>query len=123
MSVGMVVTAVLLVDLRVLGLLSRLERDAFLGLMREIAAGAFTVAVLTGLALFSIRAQEYATNVAFQAKLALLALAGLNLLAFRLLDRNRAAHDGHAPGTRALAALSLVLWPSILVAGRFIGFV
>jgi hypothetical protein len=119
----MVVTAVLLVDLRVLGLLARMEREAFLGLMREIAAGAFTVAVLTGLALFSIRAQEYATNVAFQAKMALLALAGLNLLAFRLLDRHRDPHDGYASTTRALAALSLVVWPSILVAGRFIGFV
>ena len=121
LSVGATVTVVILMDLRILGLAgATLARKPLLHLMREAAALAFPVAALTGLALFSIRAQEYATNPAFQIKMALLVLAGFNLLAFRWLERHKGPPS---PGTRALAAVSIVLWPSILVCGRFIGFI
>ena len=122
LAIGALVGAVILMDLRIIGLAGAVEREPFLHLMRETIAVAFPVAVLTGLTLFSIRAQEYATNSAFQAKMALLVLAGLNLWAFR-----RAAQpqdDAPYPvGTRALACVSMLLWVSILVAGRFIGFI
>ena len=112
----MLVTAAMLMDLRLLGLFSRLERAPFVGLLRGVALAAFAGAALTGLALFSIRATESAFNPAFLVKMGLIGLAGANALAHRLLA-------GCRPGVaRATAVLSLLLWPSILVAGRFIGF-
>jgi len=122
LSIGMVVGAVALMDLRILGLARGVEREPFLRLMRVTVAVAFAVAVLTGLALFSVRAREYALNPAFQAKLVLLALAGLNFLAFRRVAAPAAAGAAYPPAAKALAALSMALWLSVLVAGRFIGF-
>lgn len=122
LSIGMLVGAVVLMDLRILGLARGVEREPFLHLMRVTAALAFPVAVLTGLALFSVRAGEYAANPAFQAKLALLVLAGLNFGAFRRIAAPAAAGAPYPPAARALAALSIVLWLAVLVAGRFIGF-
>lgn len=122
LSIGMLVGAVVLMDLRILGLARRVEREPFLQLMRVTAALAFPVAALSGLTLFSVRAREYAANPAFQAKLALLVLAGLNLWAYRRLAAPAAAGGPFPPAARALAALSIALWLAVLVAGRFIGF-
>lgn len=122
MAIGALVTTVTLMDLRILGFLGRMPRAAFLELMRGAVAAAFAVAALTGLALFSIRAQEYATNPAFQIKMVLLGLAGLNLLAFRRFAPPAGA-AGYPATAKALAALSIALWVSVLVAGRFVGFI
>jgi hypothetical protein len=122
LSVGATVTCVLLMDLRILGVGRGVGRRPLLDLLREAIAFAFPVAVLSGLALFSIRAQEYATNQAFLIKMALLALAGVNLLAFRLLPQP-AGDTVYPIAARLLAAFSMLLWVAILVAGRFIGFI
>lgn len=103
-------------DLRLLGLFARLERAPFVDLLRRLAIIAFAGAVATGIALFSIRATEYAFNPAFLVKMGLIGLAGANVLAHRLVAGR------HPPAARASALLSLLLWPAILLAGRFIGF-
>lgn len=122
LSIGMLVGAVVLMDLRILGLARGVEREPFLHLMRVTAALAFPVAALTGLTLFSVRARDYAANPAFQAKLVLLVLAGLNFWAFRRIAGRAAAGAPYPPAAKALAALSIALWLAVLVAGRFIGF-
>jgi hypothetical protein len=51
----------------------------------------------------------------FWIKLGLIGVAGLNFLAFSLL---------RAEGMRrVLAGVSIMLWPTVLLAGRFLGFV
>lgn len=121
LALGALATTVALMDLRVLGRMARFEGRGFVAALRPLALAAFAVAVATGLALFSIRASEYAFNPAFLSKLALIALAGLNLALFD------AARGGASPGfsdrEKLSAGLSLVLWPAIVIAGRFIGFV
>jgi hypothetical protein len=123
LAIGATVTCVLLMDLRMLGRAALVERAPLMALMREGIAIAFPVAVLTGLALFSIRAQQYATNPAFLAKMAMLVLAGLNLLAFRLAVTAPGEGEDYPAVARMLAALSIALWVAILVAGRMIGFI
>lgn len=123
MAIGAVVTSAIVMDLRILGLPVFIEREPLLKLMREVVATAFPVAALTGLALFSVRAQEYATNPAFLAKMALLALAGVNLLAYRKLTAEIIAGAPVPAAARTLAALSILIWTAVLVAGRFIGFI
>jgi hypothetical protein len=104
-------------DLRLIGLLAYQPRQPFVALMRRLAWIAFAGAAGTGAALFSIRATEYAFNPAFQAKLALIAVAGLNLAVLA-----RAGHQ-NPRAARLQAALSIILWVGVLIAGRFIGFV
>jgi len=122
LSIGALLTSVILMDLRILGFLSAQDRRPFLKLMRRAALTAFCGAVATGVPMFAIRASEYFFNPAFRLKMLLIVLAGFNLAALRIFA---SAPDG-APtgkgGARLFAGLSLVLWLGVLVCGRFIGF-
>lgn len=90
------------------------------------AAGIGTVlAVTTGLWLFSVKPVEYAENPAFLVKAILLVLAICNVaLQHRGKHFNAALRSGQPSArVRALAALSAILWLSVLIAGRWIGFI
>jgi hypothetical protein len=115
LAVGALVTSVVLMDLRVLGAIRSLPEAPFVGLLRRVALVAFAVALLSGASLFSVRASEYAAMPLFLLKLGLIALAGLNFVLFQL-----AAAKG---ARRGLAVVSIGLWVSVLLAGRFLGFV
>jgi hypothetical protein len=76
--------------------------------------------------MFSSRAVQYAGNLAFQLKLGLLLLAGLNMAVFHLVTfRSIGRWDRQAtpPAAARLAGgLSLLLWLAIIACGRTIGF-
>lgn len=120
MSIGALLTSVWLMDLRVLGAFRSLPQAAFIALLRRTALGAFGGALVTGSLLFSVRAREYAGMPIFLAKMTLILLAGVNFLAFMRLVRGGEEPAGGI--VIILAVLSLVLWTSVLFAGRFIGF-
>ena len=118
-AIGTLFAGVLLMDLRILGRFQAIPAEPFVALLRRVALTAFAFAVATGLMMFSIRATEYAPMSVFLAKMALIALAGLNFLLFiRIETRNPASS-----ALRTLAMLSILLWTAVLVCGRFIGFV
>lgn len=120
MSIGALLTSVWLMDLRVIGAFRSLPQAAFVALLRRTALCAFGGALVTGALLFSVRAREYAAMPVFLAKMTLILLAGINFIAFMRFAKGV---DEPAGGTVIiLAVLSLVLWTSVLFAGRFIGF-
>lgn len=120
MSIGALLTSVWLMDLRVLGAFRSLPYAAFIALLRRTAFAAFAVALVTGSLLFSVRASEYAAMPIFLTKMTLILLAGANFLVFM---RRAKGGDEPAGGTvTILAVLSMVLWTSVLFAGRLIGF-
>ncbi|TJV51031.1 MAG: hypothetical protein E5Y18_07335, partial [Mesorhizobium sp.] len=113
-------TSVWLMDLRILGAFRSLPQASFIALLRRTALAAFAGALVTGSLLFSVRAREYAAMPIFLTKMTLILLAGANFLVFM---RHAKGGDEPASGTvTILALLSLVLWTSVLFAGRFIGF-
>jgi hypothetical protein len=121
-----VVGAILTVDLRLLGLAAR-RYDAS-RVVKELvpwSQGAFVVAVLTGLGLFVTRADGYMGNPAFQTKLVLLALAGVNIAVFHLKTFHSVGEwERAAPPpfkARVTGAASLFTWMGVLLAGRWIG--
>ncbi|RUW58490.1 DUF6644 family protein [Mesorhizobium sp. M7A.F.Ca.US.008.03.1.1] len=120
MSIGALLTSVMLMDLRICGAFRSLPQAAFVALLRHIALVAFAGALVTGSLLFSVKASTYAAMPVFLAKMALILLAGMNFLAFTRL-RRATGGDAPARGT-TLAVLSMLLWTSVLFAGRFIGF-
>ena len=125
LGIGLLLGAILPLDLLLLR--STRGRDlAVLGpfLVRSAATGA-TLAVITRLWLFSVKPVEYADNPAFLCKVALLALAICNIALQHRGERFDNALRGGPPSVqvRVLAAASSILWLSILVAGRWIGFV
>jgi len=122
MSVGALLTSVLLLDLRIVGAFGSVPRAPFVALLRRVALVAFLGALVTGLLLFSVRAREYAAMPVFLIKMTLVLLAGANFLAFLRISRTASDEAPAGVSVTALAVLSLVLWISVLFAGRFIGF-
>jgi hypothetical protein len=119
-AIGTLFGSVLLMDLSVLGAIRSVPHRILVALLRRAALAAFVVAVLTGLALFSVQATDYVRNPVFLTKLGLILLAGLNFFAFLALDRRP---QENAAALRMSAVASILLWSGVLLAGRFIGFV
>jgi hypothetical protein len=87
--------------------------------------GAFVLAAITGSLLFVSHATAYVANSAFQLKMLLMLLAGLNMAYFEFVTfKNVAAWDLASPPAAARLAglVSLALWCVIIMSGRWIGF-
>jgi hypothetical protein len=82
--------------------------------LRNVAICAFVGAALTGFLLFAVQPREYVDNAAFQTKLLLIGVAGINAVNFAFV-RSDAAR-------RICALLSIVFWLGVVTAGRFIAF-
>lgn len=120
LGIALLLGAILPLDLRLLGFFRRFPLDLLRPFLVRFAAAGLTLAVAMGLWLFSVKPAEYVANEAFRWKVMLLATAMVNV-AFQHWGRNTSAFElTHA--TRIRAALSLALWVSALVAGRWIGF-
>jgi hypothetical protein len=120
LAIGALVTSAALMDLRVLGLGRMVPVVTALTYLRPIAIGSLLLALITGVLLLSVRPLEYIVIPVFQVKLILIAIATINALAFEILDRRQA---GQGAALKTLALASLILWPTVLLCGRFIGFV
>jgi hypothetical protein len=127
LAIVLVVGTIAIVDLRLIGVAS-LDRAAG-RLLREILPltwGAFVVAAITGSLMFSSNARTYAHNFFFQGKVALLALAGLNMGLFHSVGANDIQRWGTTRQTplaaKAAGAASLTIWAAVVAFGRWIGF-
>ena len=104
-------------DLPVAGMARHLLRWARASLLLVVPSGAL---------MFSAHAVEFATNPAFQLKLALIAAAGLNAAIFHRVPFRSVGDwdfDVHAPAAaRAAAVLSLVLWTLVIACGRLLAY-
>jgi hypothetical protein len=124
LAIGVLVGAIVTLDLRLLGLF-RAAPVAILGPpLVKVAAAGLALAVVTGFLLFSVRPVSYASNPAFLSKLALVALGVLNAAMLHLGGPWRRAFHGPAipAAVKVAAALSLIFWAGAVVAGRWIGF-
>ena len=125
LGVGLLVGAIIPLDLRLLGLFPRVPLAVLAPFLSRAAAAGAAVAIVTGLWLFSMKPAEYLGNSAFLWKAGLLALALANV-ALQHANRGfaQALSGGEVrPSVRLSALGSILLWPSVLVAGRWIGFV
>jgi hypothetical protein len=114
-------------DLRVLGLNRELSVSQLWHHVKPWVWTGFLMAVASGVLLFIGGAQDFATNPAVQVKLLLLLVAGVNAAVFETRLRATVAtwdRDIEAPrAARVAAGLSLVLWLSIMIAGRLIAYI
>jgi hypothetical protein len=124
LAIGVLLGSILLLDARLLGAFGRYPIEALGPPLATTAVIGAAAAIVTGFAIFTVRPDAYLGNPAFTVKLALLALALANALALRLTAAWRNALDfGEVtPPVRVAAALSLILWPATLLAGRWIAF-
>lgn len=125
LSIGLVVGAILPLDLRLVGLIRAAPIAAVGPLLSRTAATGVVAALATGLCLFSVRPQEYAGNPAFLVKVALVALGIVNALVLHARGAWQAAMatDSAPPALRMQALLSMVIWVGAVLAGRWIAFI
>jgi hypothetical protein len=124
-GIAILVGAAAMFDLRLLGAAKQVPvASAARQLLPWTWAGLGVVAV-TGLLMFSANASGLAENPALQLKLALIALAGLNALAFQLGPyRSIAKWTGRIPARAKVSAVaSLLVWAAIIACGRLIAYV
>jgi hypothetical protein len=120
------VGAVVMFDLRVLGLSRSISVRALARHLLTWSVTALLVVVPTGLMMFSSHASDFIGNRAFQLKMALLLAAGINAAIFLTGPFQTVARwDTNAPaplGAKASAAASLVIWISIIACGRLLAY-
>jgi len=126
-GLAIVVGTVVIIDLRLLGLatthraFSRLGADTL-----PWTLCGFAVAAVTGALMFTTNATVYFHNTWFRAKVLMLGLAALNAIVFEMTARRTLGdwdlRRSTPPMARTVAAISLVIWVGVIVAGRMIGF-
>jgi hypothetical protein len=113
-------------DLRLLGLSPTLPVSRMARHLLPWARASLLLVVPTGTLMFVAHAGEFASNPAFQLKLALIAAAFLNAGVFhRFPFRSVNGWDvtAAAPAAaRAAAVLSLLLWTGVLACGRLLAY-
>ena len=126
-AICLVVGSILVVDLRLLGLASihRSLSRVTSGIL-PLTWSAFAVAVTSGILLFISNATKYLGNGYFVAKIFLICAAGLNMAIFHGIsakDLPRWENETLLPLPARLAGgLSILLWVSVVICGRWIGF-
>ena len=124
---AILVGAVVMFDLRVLGVSKRISVRLLARHLLPWSLAALLLIVPTGTLMFSSEAIELAGNRAFIIKMTLLSLALANAVAFHvgsfrsaeLWDQDTTA----PPGARVHALTSILIWAGVITCGRMIAYV
>lgn len=123
LGIALLIGAILPLDLRLLGIFRSVPVAILAPVLSRMAGLGLALALVTGAWLFTVRPVEYARNAAFLWKLGLLALALANIaLQHRSAAYARALAGEITAAVRWRAGASITLWLSVLLAGRWIGF-
>jgi hypothetical protein len=87
-----------------------------------VAGFGLTLQVASGFVLLAADAMPVVVNPAFQFKMAMFALGLINIAVFRWRFGGGLKANAPLDGARGLAAVSLVSWLLVLLAGRFIAY-
>ena len=126
-GIALLVGSIIVLDLRLLGFSRSLPVRRLATHVLPWSAGSFVLIVPSGLMMFVAHAGDLIGNPVFALKMCLILAAGINAAVFHTGGfRGAAAWDVDAmpPLTaRAAAALSLVLWVSVVACGRLLAYV
>jgi len=124
--VGFVVLvgSILALDLRLLGLGRAIPIQPMAQLLLPLSRFGFLLAISMGFLLFSADAAHVVRNPAFQTKLLLIAAALINIVIAHTGPWRRVALWSAEPpgGAKVMALVSLLLWLSVVCAGRLIAY-
>jgi hypothetical protein len=125
-AISVVFGMIAVVDLRLLGLASRdCAVTDICGEALPWTWTAFAVAVVTGVVMFTGQPVKYYGNFALRMKLALIVLAGVNMLVFHLITYCGVARWDRGPippAARMAGAVSLACWIAVVAFGRWTAY-
>jgi hypothetical protein len=124
---SILVGAIVMFDLRILGVSKRISVRLLARHLLPWSLGALLLIVPTGTLMFSSEATDLVSNRAFVVKMLLLMLAGANAAAFHLGSfRNAELWVQNAPapmGAKLHAVASMLIWAAVITCGRMIAYV
>lgn len=119
--------AMLMIDLRVLGLGRRYVSIEATFALLPVAIAGFVLNVASGILFLCAHPDNYWPSTAFRLKLFAIVLGGANALWFKYAEAPRlagVADDFDADArTKAIAVASLSIWTAVIILGRFLPFV
>lgn len=120
------VGSIAMLDLRLLGLSSRISVRQLSRHLLPWTCGALIVIVPTGMLMFIAHADDFISNRAFILKLTLIFSAGINAAFFHLGPfRSVESWDSGVatpPAAKLHAALSLMIWMGVIACGRLLAY-
>jgi steroid 5-alpha reductase family enzyme len=126
-AIAFMIATIMIVDIRLLGYGSaKRPFTDFSRMLLPFTWAAFAIAVIAGALLFMSRPLEYFGNAVFWTKMALIGLAGINMIVFEFVTV-RGVREWDLAKTPPLAArlaggISITCWLLVLFCGRLIGF-
>jgi uncharacterized membrane protein len=122
-GLSLLVGTIFVFDLRLLGIGRRIPIGALHRLIPWGLAG-YVLTLATGMLFLLAEPDQYVYNPAFHFKMLFMVLAGLNASLFYLTSYRRTiSAAGDAPRlAQFIAAASIVLWLSVIIAGRLLTF-
>ena len=125
-GIALLVGSIIVLDLRLLGLSRTLPVRRLASHVLPWSAAGLALILPSGLAMFVAHATDLMGNPVFVLKICLIMAAGINAAVFHAgVFRGAAAWDVDAPPpltARAAAALSLLLWISVIACGRLLAY-
>lgn len=125
-GIALLVGSIAILDLRLLGLSRSVPVRRLAAHILPWTAASFLLIVPSGLSMFVAHANDFIQSPVFVLKLSLILSAGVNAAVFRAgVFRSAAQWDADcAPpaAARIAAALSLLLWVSVIACGRLLAY-
>jgi hypothetical protein len=115
---------IVVVDLRILGLMKKVDYAAMHRLLPWGVLG-FGINLVSGMIFFITQPDQYIENIALQWKLVLIVLGGINVLYFTIFDHVWTLKPGEdAPLTgKLMAAFTIAVWIGVIYLGRMMPFI
>ena len=120
-SLCVLMGSLLVVDLRLIGFYRQPCAGAVRFLIR-LSLVAFAANLATGTLFLFGNTYKYVDNPAFELKLLLIMIAGLNALFYKFRLSHLVESDAVSRSSIAVGYLSLLLWSGVIVCGRMITF-
>lgn len=121
LGIALLVGAVVPLNLRLLGAWPRHSLTELARVLVPVAATGLTIAVLAGMAIFSVRAKDYGVLELLWFKLSLVAVGIVSAIAFHVAAGWWLERSGPVQ-RRVHAAVSLACWIGALFCGRYIAY-
>jgi hypothetical protein len=123
---AIVVGSIVVLDLRLLGLSRRVPLGRLASHVLPWTLGAFGVAALSGLTMFTAHAADYLQSGVFMLKMGLILAAAVNAAALHMgaMQRSGAwdADAGPPARVRVAAGASVLLWLGVIACGRLLAY-
>ena len=115
---------IIVVDLRILGMMKRVDYAAMHRLLPWGVLG-FAINLTSGMLFFITQPEQYVENIALQWKVVLIVLGGINVLYFTIFDHAWSLQSGEdAPVSgKVMAVFTIAVWIGVIYLGRMMPFI